>query len=180
MGDYMPEPVNISEVVTSFYSDLKAVAADLNSVSDELGKSVSEIDNILKNFNLGIEVWVGVHGGGGDPSIGDFSYWSEEIGYSRYKSRWGICLRRVQGDQARDEEDVERWHFNDAPRALRLDAIDCLVELLQKLIEEGKTTTEKIRKKLADAEAVAVAFNKAAYAPNRGRITPPPQFGEVK
>jgi integrase len=45
-------------IVAAFYSDLKTVAADLNAVSDELGKSISEIDTVLKNLNLGIVVWV--------------------------------------------------------------------------------------------------------------------------
>jgi len=166
----MPEPVNISEVVTSFYSDLKAVSAELNSVSDDLGKSITEIDTVLKNFNLGIEVWVRIRGGSGDPHQGDFTYWSEDIGYAKYRSRWGICLRQVHGDQSSDTEEVEQWHFSDAPRALRLSAIDCLVNLLQKLIEEARATTEKIRTKLSDAEAVAVAFNKAAFPVRRVRL----------
>jgi hypothetical protein len=174
----MPEPVNISEVVTSFYSDLKTVSAELNSVSDELGKSVNGIDSILRNFNLGIEVWVKIRGGSGDPEQGDFSYWSEDIGYAKYRSRWGICLREVRGEQSSDTEEVEQWYFNDAPRALRLRAIDCLVQLLQKLIEEGRATTEKIREKLSDAETVAAALSKAALPIRRARLNIPTE--EVK
>ncbi len=161
----MPEPTNIPQLVTSFYADLKTVATDLNAVSDELGKSISEIDSVLKNLNLGITVWVTIRIHHGDPDRNDLSYWSEDIGYTKYKGRWGVCLRQVEGDESLDEEEVEQWHFNDAPRALRLSAVDRLVELLQKLGEEGRTTTEKIKKKLTDARTVAVALNQAAWTP---------------
>ncbi len=177
----MPGTNNISEVVTSFYSDLKTVSSDLNAVSDELGKSISEIDTVLKNLNLGVTVWVEIHSGSGDPSNGDFSYWHEDIGYAKCRGSWGVCLRRVDGDQGEDDEGVEQWQFNEAPRALRLSAVDCLIELLQKLIEEGRKTAESIRNKLADVQTVAVALNKAAWVPKPSRrISPPPQSGEAK
>jgi hypothetical protein len=162
MGDYMPESVNISDVVTSFYSELRSVAADLNAVSDELGKSITQIDNVLKNLNLGITVWMEIRGGHGEIERGDQSYWSEDIGYSKFGGRWGICLRRVDGDDSHDVWDADTWLFNDAPRALRLVAIDHLVGLLQKLSEEGQTTTQKIQAKLADAQEVATAIIKAS------------------
>jgi len=158
----MADPVNISEVVTSFYSELRIVAADLNAVSDELGKSIAEIDAALKDLNLGITVWTEMRSGGGDPGEGDFSYWSEEIGYAKWSGRWGICLRETFGDHSTDHLDVTTWLFTDAPRALRLIAIDHIVSLLQKLTEEGTATTQKIKDKLADAQDVAAAVTQAA------------------
>ena len=134
----MPDRINIPEVVASFYSELRTVAADLNAVSDELGKSISEIDAALKSLNLGITVWVKIRGEGVDLERDNFSYWSDEIGYSKVSARWGICLRHVEGDASADMQSTEEWLFNDAPRALRLAAIDSIVELLQKLSEEKK------------------------------------------
>lgn len=158
----MPEPVNISEVVASFYSELQSVAADLNAVSDELGSSIAEIDVVLKNLNLGITVWTAFRRDSGDSNKGDFNYSSDEIGYTKCSGRWGICLRQVFGDVSRDEEKEDIWLFNDAPRALRLAAIDHIVALLQKLSEEGQATTQRIREKLADAQKVAAAVTQAA------------------
>jgi hypothetical protein len=167
----VPEPVNIADVVTSFYSELKSVAADLNAVSDELGKSISEINVVLKNLNLGVTVWTKLRERGPDFEHGDETYWSEELGYAKYQGRWGICLRQLDGHIGQDVENEEIWHFNDAPRALRLSAIDHLVGLLQKLSEEGSKTTQKIREKLSDAQDVAVALNKAAFVPRQRRTT---------
>lgn len=158
----MPDPINISEVVASFYSELTSVASDLNTVSDELGKSISEIDTALKMLNLGITVWMEFRGGHGEPDMGDETYWTDDIGYTKFGGRWGICLRHVEGDDSHDEYRQEIWLFNDAPRALRLAAIDHIVGLLQKLTEEGAATTRKIREKLADAQEVAEAVTQAS------------------
>jgi hypothetical protein len=158
----MPDPINISEVVASFYSELSTVAADLNAVSDELGKSIAEIDAVLRKLNLGITVWTEIQKGHGDFEHGDETYWSEDIGYAKWSGKWGICLRRTDGDVGCGEQATEMWLFNDAPRALRLIAIDHIVALLQKLSEEGTATTERIREKLADAQEVAAAVTQAS------------------
>jgi hypothetical protein len=177
----MPEPVNISEVVASFYSELKTVAADLNAVSDELGKSISQIDHALSMLNLGITVWTTIRGGHGDPDLNDLTYWSDDIGYTKHSGRWGICLRHVKGDESEDIESVDMWLFNDAPRALRLSAVDHLVTLLMKLREEGVATTQKIKDKLGDAAQVATAVSEAARAPKYGRtVSAAISFGEAK
>ena len=158
----MPNPPNISDVVSSFYAELKTVAADLNAVSDELGKSVEQIDAALKNLNLGITVWMEIRKGHGNPDLGDDTYWIEEIGYAKSDGRWGICLRKKEGDEATDEESCDVWLFNDAPRGLRLVAIDHLVGLLQKLTEAGQATAREIRDKLAGAQEVAASLAQAS------------------
>jgi hypothetical protein len=165
----MAGTINISEVVTSFYSDLKTVAADLNAASDELGKCIAEIDDGLKTLNLGITVWVEIDKWHGDFGGGDETYWSEEIGYSKWCGRWGICLRKTYGDAGAGEETCEQWLFNEAPRALRLKGTDHLVTLLQKLNEEGIKTAEMIRAKTAEMQEVAGAITKAAFVPKKGR-----------
>ena len=155
----MAEPLKIAEVVTSFFSDLKSVAADLNSASDELGKCISEIDAALKTLNLGISVWAVIGKGHGDFNEGDESYWSEEIGYAKWGGRWGICLRRTVGNVGAGEESCEQWLFNDAPRALRIEGINNLVLLLQTLIEAGVATAKTIREKIASAQEIADAIS---------------------
>jgi hypothetical protein len=162
----MPDPINISEVVASFYSELTSVASDLNAVSDELGKSISQIDTALKMLNLGITVWTEIRGGHGNPDMGDETYWTDDIGYTKFGGRWGICLRHIEGDDSHEEYKEEIWLFNDAPRALRLAAIDYIVGLLQKLTEEGVATTQKIKEKLADAQEVAEAVTQASRVPS--------------
>jgi hypothetical protein len=150
--------------VESSYRQLSAVASDLNSVSDELGKSISELDSALKKLNLGITVWVAIRGG---TSPDEMEFWGEDLGYGKVDGKWGIALRTVSGNQNYPDDDVEQWLFNDAPRSLRLSAIGKVPELLEKLSEEASETAKKIRGKLAETQEVAAVVKKVAGEPQK-------------
>jgi len=165
------EEIPLSERVASYYSQLSSVAADLNAVSDELGKSIGEIDAALKKLNLGIATWVTISSGNGNRYHEDYSYWSRDIGYAKVGGKWGISLRKVDGDyQAPDEETVEAWPFNEAPRSIRLEAIDKIPTLIETLSRDAIETTKKIRARLGEAKEVAEAIKGAG---NRPAQTPP-------
>jgi hypothetical protein len=151
---------SLAQRVQTSFLQLSAVASDLNTVSDELGKCVNEIDAALKKLNLGVSVWVAVTGEDNGPF-----YWSEDIGYAKIDGKWGIALRTVSGCHPDDEERSEAWLFNDGPRALRLSAIAKLPEMLKKLSEEAAETTKRVKNKLVEAQAVAAAVRNAAQDP---------------
>ncbi len=155
----MPLNPPLSEAVSASFLELSAAAKALNAVSDELGKAVSDIDESLKKLNLGIEVWVVVYEGADER---DHSFWSRDIGYSKIDSRWGIGLRKVFGNyRDPDEAATETWLFNDAPRSLRLEAIEKIPELLKKLSGVAAKTTKALEAKVADTQAVASAVREA-------------------
>jgi hypothetical protein len=58
-----------------------------------------------------------------------------------------------------DRETTEAWLFGDAPRALRLEAVDKIPDLLEKLSEQAAFAIQKIHAKLADVQALAAAVN---------------------
>jgi hypothetical protein len=150
--------IPLLERVANYYSQLSSVAADLNAVSDELGKSISDIDGALKKLNLGIAAWVPIQSG-----EEDYSFWSRDVGYAKVGGKWGISLRKVDGDYTDpDRAAVEEWPFNEAPRALRLEAIDKIPALLETLSNDAVKTTKDIRAKLGEAQAVAEAVKRAA------------------
>ena len=155
------EKAPLLERVANYYSQLSTVAADLNAVSDELGKSIAEIDAALKKLNLGITTWVTIRGDGGNPY--DDSFRSRDIGYAKVSNKWGISLRTIDGQLSDpDRSETEEWLFNDAPRSLRLEAIDKIPELLEKLSKDAVRTTKDIRARLDEAQAVAEAVKSAA------------------
>lgn len=161
---------SLSERVASSFRQLSAVASDLNTVSDELGKPIAELDLALKKLNLGVEVWVQLRGGD-DPAPDDLSFWSEDLGYAKIGGKWGIALRTVFGDyNYPDQESVERWLFNDAPRSMRLLGIGKIPELLEKLSTEATEATYKIKGKLEEAHQVAAVVKAAAEDSVRGSI----------
>jgi hypothetical protein len=153
------DPKPLSERASEFYSQLSSVANELNAVSDELGKSITQIDAALKKLNLGITVWVPIQGWSGDERY-ENEFWSEELGYAKINGKWGVSLKRVEGNYTDpDSADVESWLFSDAPRTLRLTAIEKIPELLERLTAQASIATQKIQDKLADAQAVAAALN---------------------
>jgi len=155
---------SLADRVQASYLQLSAVASDLNAISDELGKSVSEIDAALKKLNLGISVWVEIRSWTGD----DLDYYRENVGYAKVDGKWGIALTTVSGNHNNpDQDDVEQWLFNDGPRKLRLDAIEKLPEVLKNLSEEAIRTTDKIKARLAEAKEVAAAVKGAAEQPKK-------------
>jgi hypothetical protein len=149
--------------VEASYRKLSAIASDLNFSSDELGKSISELDSALKKLNLGIPAWVIIRGED-DPEDG--SYWGERIGYEKIAGAWGIALETTYGNRSDpDGEKVERWLFNEGPRWLRLSAIEFIPQLLEALSSEADKTAKKIRLKLVEVQQVVSVVKKAAEEP---------------
>jgi hypothetical protein len=144
------------------FLELSEIASDLNSVSDELGECASEIDGALKKLNLGIEVWVSFH----DWDENGHDYYKEQLGYGKVDGKWGISIRTVSGCyQWPDEDKIEMWHFNDAPRKTRLASIEKLPEVLSALSKQSAKMIEEIRGRLAEVKEVAGAVKAAAEAP---------------
>jgi hypothetical protein len=149
--------------VQSSYKQLAEVAADLNTVSDSLGQMIGDLDSALKKLNLGITVWVRVHGNVDEVSM---NYWSEDIGYAKCGGKWGIALRKVDGNYNNpDLAEIESWLFNDGPRKLRLDSIEFIPELLETLNEHAVNTIKQVIEKLKATEELVKAVKEAAAEP---------------
>jgi hypothetical protein len=149
----------VADRVAGFYGQLSAAAAELNAVSDALGQTIVQLDAALKKLNLGISTWVVVVG----DDDHNLNFWSHQLGYTKIDDRWGIALKTVSGNHGYPEEiEREEWFFNEAPRALRIEAIGEIPALLEQLIEDAQTTSQKIRAKVDYAGEIAVAIGKAA------------------
>jgi hypothetical protein len=144
----MKEEVPLPEKISASFQQLAAAATELNAVSDELGKAIGTLDGVLQHLNLGVSTWVKVSAWTDD---NNGFYTNRDLGYAKEGSKWGICLRIRQGVfGCEDEEQYESWLFNDAPRALRVDAIDKLPDLLEQLIKpipRPRRFTQKSRRR---------------------------------
>src|SRR4029078_3618097 len=133
---------SFSERVSSSYRQLSLAASHLNLVSDELGKSIPVLDAALKNLNRGIAPWSRLDRW--EDAFGNYS--SRYLGYAKVNNRWGIALRTVAGNNNQPEEaTVEEWLFNDAPRALRIEAVEKLPDLFENLIKEADVAIKKMK-----------------------------------
>jgi hypothetical protein len=156
-----PEEGVLPDKVLDSFKRLSASAADLNKASDELGNSIEALDASLKRLGLGIAAWVSIAEGG--DSHGSGYVWEHYLGYAKVGSKWGIALSSTSGNVHDDpHENDEEWLFAEAPRALRIQAVDHLPALLDKLIVEADKATEKIRGKINGVQTVVSAVKAAA------------------
>jgi hypothetical protein len=157
MADNKCAPLS-SGVGTSF-RQLSATASRLNATSDEIAKLFSEIEVSLKQLNLGVSAW--------------FQFASEEeesgyftahfVGYEKFSKGWSIALRRVQGHtDDPDSARFETWLFSEAPRLVRIKAIDGLPGLIDQLNAEAENLVKHAQEKLREAAEVAKAIKAAA------------------
>jgi hypothetical protein len=157
----MSDKVSASDRVQAAFRKLSFSAANLNTVSDQLRDTISKFENVLRKLNLGISAWVRITGN--EDNYGN--YWTRDLGYAKVNGDWQIALRECAGHlSSPEDEHEEKWPFNEAPRWLRIDAIDKLPELLEKLTDQADTTTELIRKKIPVARELATAVQAATEA----------------
>lgn len=134
-------PANIS----ASFQELTAAAVDLNRVSDELAKSIGELDTALKALNLGIERWVTIsESANADGSVS----WRDELGFAKVSGKWGLALRTVQIKIEVFEDDATYWLFNEASRDLRIEAVELIPVLLAELTELAVLKKDQLRTKV--------------------------------
>jgi hypothetical protein len=136
---------------------LSSTAKTLTEASRRLNTAIAQLNDALKKLNLGITAWVSTYTS--DDSFHVTEY--EEIGYARYKGTWGICLRQtIEGHAPEPEETI--WHFDDAPREIRIRGTEFLNQLVEKLNDTAKETTQKITERATDAEELATTISSIA------------------
>ena len=155
----------LQERVSAAFDKLAESAAELNAVSDELGKPIPAIDAALQKLNLGVSAWVEFDKRS-DPEYERF--WDRSIGYARVSGTWGIAIRSRNGFF--DDFETDEWRFNDAPRSYRLEALDKLPELLEQLARVANETASELKRRLASTKQVAATISQMASAgPVRGK-----------
>ncbi len=152
----MTDDAALPEKVANSFQQLKAIAAQLNDVSRELGKQIAALDQTLQFLNLGVPTWVLIRGGDSDDGQ---TYWLLELGYAKVGSTWGVAVREREGAYRDDSERGDLWLFANAPRVFRAEAVDKLPDLLEQLIKEATKTTGSLRAKVSKANQIVKAFS---------------------
>jgi hypothetical protein len=134
---------------------LSVAAETLNNASDELSKLVAELDSTLKSLNIGLNCWVDIAGPWHSPD-GSRTY-REQVGYTKRSGKWGIALRTMDDCTYEEDANVEEWAFSDAPRQLRLRAVDRIPELLDEMVKEAAKFTKEIADKTQEVQRVVSA-----------------------
>jgi hypothetical protein len=146
------------------FQRLSSAALSLNKSSDELSKTVGLLDAALGKLNVGLTVWISFA-----ERHDDSEYSSDQLGYAKINSKWGLGIRTISGnDNFPDEEEDGPWLFAEAPRELRLRAVNHLGKLIEKLGERALETNDKIKVRTKEALELAVAINGVAIEQKKG------------
>jgi hypothetical protein len=140
-----------SEQISSSFQRLAESAAELNAASDELAQAVEPIDAALRSLNLGIPTWYRYESS--EDEAGYFR--SLHVGYAKVSGKWGLALSEVTGNENYGIDSESEWLFNDAPRFMRLEAIDHLPRLLDALVDAVSKATASLRAKTSQAREFA-------------------------
>jgi hypothetical protein len=139
------------ERIQNAVKQLPSVAAKINAASDDLAKPITKLEASLKKYSLGIPTWVTIKSGGEVPD-----HWEDELGYTKIDGKWRIAIRSIEGNLQYPEADsYSAWAFNDAPRHLRVEAIEKIPDLLEALISNTTNMTNEIITKSQELGAMA-------------------------
>lgn len=153
---------SLSEKVQASFRELSSAAKSLNQATDELGQTISFLDTMLQKLNLGIAAWVPVSGNENENG----TWWSRDIGYSKVGDRWGIALRKIEGNYSDPDRDTvdDLCLFSDAPRWLRAESVGHIPALLEKLTKQADDTAKRIQKKNEEAKELVAGIKAAVVA----------------
>jgi hypothetical protein len=150
------------DIGTEFRS-LSSVASSLNKSSDELNRTVAVLDEALRKLNIGLSVWVSFAFYAEEPP----HYGSDQIGYAKVGGKWGVALRSVWGDESSNEENCEGpWLFGEAPRDMRLIAVDYLPRVIEELGKKASSTAKKLDEKTKQVKSIAAVIEEVAKEQN--------------
>ena len=145
--------------VSAAFEKLATSASELNAVSDELAKPIRSIEATLQKLNLGVSAWVEV---AGEVDNETQHFWDRAIGYGKVSRTWGIAIRVRSGFLDDRDFREEAWRFNEAPRAYRLESLEKLPELLEKLAETADKTAADLKSKIDLTKHVATTISQMA------------------
>lgn len=148
---------SLTERVQFSFKQLSAAAVSLNNRSDQLGKSISRLDSAIQKLSIGVSAWVKFDEWSSENGL---QFATEEIGYAKVSSRWGVAIRTMSGHEGADDYDsYEEWLFNDAPRAMRVKAVSKIPDLFEELTKEVLSTVENLDKQLKIVDDLTSAID---------------------
>ena len=160
---------DLAKRVQDSYRQIPAIATSLNSVSDILNNSAKRIEAVLKKHPLGVASWVKFTN---STSAGGMSYYHEDVGFAKVNGKWCLGIRVVSGD-VQDDETVDSWPFNEAPRGLRVKAVNKLPDLLDQLVKDGTEMIGEVTEQVRAVDFLADALEAIVEPAAERRPLPP-------
>jgi hypothetical protein len=147
-------------MASSFPADvlkqLSTVSESLNKATSQFNEQINSLEEALASYNLGVSAWADactINHEDYDDYGGVRNVWSEQIavGYEKRSSKWCLAASSFFPDSGEGQD----WILRDAPRQIRMKALEGIPKLLGNLIEEAIKLTQEVSDKTAEARKLA-------------------------
>jgi len=138
--------------VSALLKQLASASETLNQASNKLTEQIKEIEASLASYNLGVIAWVELRRTPEEvaenyPTVDRI----ESLGYSKKNGKWGLFVY----SEIEEFEHLEEWLLRDAPRELRILAVDAIPQLLETMVTKAKVLTSEVISKTDRAKSIA-------------------------
>jgi hypothetical protein len=145
--------------VESALKHIEVLANSLNQKSDLLSQKIVEIESALNQYKLGIWAWLDeplLYRMESDGNGHDFEV-AHVLGYGKIRDKWGILLHERPDF---DPETIDPIFLKDAPRDIRICAVDRIPTLIERIAEKAAELSQQITEKTKVAERIAASLKK--------------------
>jgi hypothetical protein len=151
----------MTDKVQSTLKKLASVSHSLNQASDLVTSRIAEVESALREYKLGVEAGTDIQKWYEEGQFTDGSWYrlrrTRRLAYGKKNGKWGLLTYII----AEESDEYEEFAFlREAPRDVRLAAIDKLPEVLEALVEKAVQTTQEATKKAETAGQIASGLNK--------------------
>ncbi len=145
---------------------LASLSKSLNEASDELTGQIGHIEAVLSDLRLGVWAWVDlieepVYEKQDDGKHMQFTR-KVQLGYGKNGRAWGLLIAEGY-DEFWEEDRVKVTFLRDAPRDVRVAAVDKMPDLLEQIADKTAKALEEVTEKAAKAKEIATAVGKKRH-----------------
>lgn len=156
----------MTDKIESTLKKLASVSQSLNQASDLVTSGIAQVEGALREYKLGVEAWVDIRRWYEEGQYTDGGWFrlgrTQKLGYGKKDGKWGLLTYIF----AEESDEPEEFAFlREAPRDVRLAAVDKLPELLDALVEKAVQTAQEATKKAEKAGQIAAGLNKKQVTP---------------
>lgn len=151
--------------VQAALSKLTSLSQVLSSTSDQLSKSISEIEAALNKLNWGVSAWVHedpikveeaseIGPDGAAKAVHNL----QALGYGQNEGKWAFII--AAGTEESWPDDVTITFLSEAPLDVKLLAMERMSKLLDLVADGLNKITQEATKKTAEAKEIATALRR--------------------
>ncbi len=157
---------HMSNNVSALLKKLSSVSQDLNEASNQLSEQIKSIEAALASQKLGVRAWVELRRTSEREKASDGRIYEitrvDSLGYDKHQGRWGLLVHSWI-EEFVDPDDSDVSLLRDAPRELRMAAVDALPKLIQQIGEEALKLAKDVARKAEQAKSIAAVLNKKQH-----------------